>query len=86
MPDERTTISLVGGPCDGRTVEVDPKDASRTIVAAPYDDRAVALNAHTITDSDVMAAAYGHWERYVRTPDDPAIYAHVPDDLTYPDE
>lgn len=70
----RVTLKLVGGGCDGRTVEVDPRDATRVLTAAPYGEGAVALNAETVTDADAMRATRGLWESYERDREDEFLY------------
>jgi hypothetical protein len=74
------TLTLVGGACDGRSVEVDPRDATRTLMAAPYGDGAVALNATTVMDSAVMRAAKDRWQLYERDAEDELRYRYAPDE------
>lgn len=77
--DEATlTLMLIGGPLDGRMVEVDPKDAALRIEAAPVGDGAVALGRLTLPSS---VEAVREWELYERDPEDELRYRHVPDDL-----
>lgn len=70
----RVTLTLVGGSCDGRTVEVDPRDATRRLTVAPYKDGAVALNSETVTDSEAMRATRGMWESYERDEENEHLY------------
>lgn len=78
MDDEATlTLWLSGGPLDGRTVRVDPKDAGKRIECAHDGDGAVALGRLSLPAVETARV----WDLYEVDPEDDLRYRHVPDDV-----
>lgn len=74
----RPTIALTGGPCDGRTAELDdPRDAIRVIYAVLIDDAVHVLNARAL--DTVKGDDWRRWEAYRRRDSEPMTYDHTPD-------
>lgn len=80
MADELTTVTLVGGPCGGRTAELDdPRDAIRVIFAVVVDDTALVLGTSTVFGGKVGRKDWERWQAYCRRDGEPLTYDHTPE-------
>lgn len=77
MTEGCVTLTFTGGPCDGLTADIDPKDAGLRIEVALWRDAAVVLGQPTHTDLGQLQGA--RWELYERDREDPSAYRHVED-------
>lgn len=74
------TVTLVGGPCDGRTAELDdPRDAIRVIFAVVVDDTALILGTSTVFGGKVGGKDWNRWQAYSRRDGEPLTYDHAPE-------